>query len=58
MNLLHAATLLFVGLKLAEVIAWSWWLVLAPSLLHLGLLAIFLLVFGLASIAQPKNRWN
>lgn len=28
---LHLFTLLFVGLKLTNAIAWSWWLVLLPS---------------------------
>lgn len=27
---LSMLTVLFVGLKLTDVIAWSWWLVLAP----------------------------
>ena len=27
---LSTLTVLFVGLKLTDVIAWSWWLVLAP----------------------------
>lgn len=36
----HIATLLFVLLKVFGHIAWSWWLVFAPS--------IFIIVFGLA----------
>lgn len=36
-------TLLFIGLKLTHVIAWSWWLVLAP--LYIGPLIVFLLLF-------------
>jgi hypothetical protein len=30
MKLTTALTVLFVGLKLAHVIAWSWWLALVP----------------------------
>ena len=30
MGLLGWLTILFIGLKLADVIAWSWWWVLAP----------------------------
>jgi hypothetical protein len=40
--------LIFVVLKLTEVIAWSWWLVLAPiyggavfTIIFLGLLGVF-----------------
>ena len=37
--------ILFIGLKLAEVIAWSWWLVLLPLygglVLALALLAVY-----------------
>lgn len=29
-------TLLLIGLRLADVIVWPWWLVLAPLLLPLG----------------------
>lgn len=38
---------LFIGLKLAEVIAWSWWLVLLPLY---GPLAIVLVIFFLAAL--------
>ena len=37
-------TLLFIGLKLGGVIAWSWWLVLSPALFSVGLLVLLLLV--------------
>lgn len=30
MSLLTLLAVLFIGLKLAGIIAWSWWLVLAP----------------------------
>lgn len=32
MRFLPSLTLLFIALKLTEVIAWSWWLVLSPLL--------------------------
>jgi hypothetical protein len=43
-------TVLFVGLKLGEVITWSWWLVLLPAYggLALGVLIFFLVALFLA----------
>jgi len=35
-------TILFVGLKLTGVIAWSWWLVLSPVLISLLLIVLFI----------------
>lgn len=46
----HILTVVFVVLKvlaIAPVAAWSWWLVLAPSL---GCIAFALLMFALAGI--------
>lgn len=37
-----AFTLLFVGLKLCDVIAWSWWWVLSPLWITGGLVLLFL----------------
>ncbi len=37
-------TALFVGLKLAGVISWSWWLVFAPLLLPVAVVGVVLLV--------------
>ena len=36
-------SLMFIGLKLTEVINWSWWLVLLPMY---GPLAVFLIIVG------------
>lgn len=47
MNYFHILTLIFVVCKVAEVGAiahWSWWLVLAPSIISIGI-TVFLLVF-------------
>lgn len=33
-------TILFIGLKLCEVIAWSWWWVLAPLWIPLAFMAV------------------
>ena len=48
-NLIVLLTILFIGLKLGNVIDWSWWLVLAPILATIGLdlliSAVLLIVF-------------
>ncbi len=48
------ATLIFAILKLAGVIAWSWWLVFAPLLFYVGIvvaiIAVILLVIGIVAI--------
>ena len=46
--LLHALTIVFVVLRLANVIDWSWWLVVSPSLALLVLWAI--LISGLVAL--------
>lgn len=47
-------TILFVGLKLGHVIAWSWWWVLSPLwipvLIVIAILIVLLLIVGVASI--------
>lgn len=42
----HLFTLVFVALKLAHQIDWSWWLVFLPSIIHLTLGILFLSVGG------------
>ena len=43
-NYLSVLTLLLVVLKLFNLISWSWWWVLAPSLIPAAILGILLLV--------------
>jgi hypothetical protein len=45
MGFMSALTLVFVVLKLTDYIDWSWWLVLLPTLLHVGL-AIVIIAIG------------
>ena len=40
-------TLLFIGLKLGNVINWSWWWVLAPIWIPFSLVGLLLIVAGL-----------
>lgn len=50
MKLLDWLTVLFVGLKLTDFIDWSWWLVLAPTLIPLaisiGIYLMFAFTYG------------
>lgn len=39
--LLSLMTVLFVGLKLTGFIDWSWWLVVAPTIVHASVLVLF-----------------
>lgn len=53
--MLSLLTLIFVALKLAEVgsvAGWSWWLVLAPTLVQF---AVVLLLFILAAFAAGRQ---
>jgi hypothetical protein len=53
-GLLGLLGLLFIGLKLAGVIAWSWWWVLAP----IWAPAVIIGMFGLGvAIAVIKEEW-
>lgn len=44
-------TILFIGLKLGHVIDWSWWWVLSPSLIPVGILLVVMAVAGAALLA-------
>ena len=48
MGICEILTIIFVVMKLIGVIAWSWWLVLLPEFIAIGLyiIGIFLPVFG------------
>lgn len=50
--------LLFVGLKLANIITWSWWLVLAPFWVPFAIGLLFLAIGGIVLlIASYWDRW-
>lgn len=50
-------TVLFIGLKLCGVIAWSWWLVLAP-LWGCALLSVLFAVVTILFIAFKELKKN
>ncbi len=45
MKLLDWLTVLFVGLMLTDFIDWSWWLVLAPTLIPLTISIVLLSLY-------------
>ena len=49
-GLLEILLIVFVILKLVGTIDWSWWLVLSPLLIPIGLLIVVLIVFGIISV--------
>jgi hypothetical protein len=50
MELLEILLIVFVILKLVGTIDWSWWWVLSPLLIPIGLLIVVLIVFGIISV--------
>lgn len=46
----------FIVLKLCKIIDWSWWWVMSPLLIPLGLLIIILLIFWPFKIAKHKKE--
>lgn len=50
----HALTVVLVVLKALELITWSWWLVLAPSLIVFGIWLIMIVVA--VAIAGITNK--
>lgn len=55
MSLSSMLTVLFVALKLTGVIGWSWWWVVSPTLISIGL-AVGVVVVALVILALLKNR--
>jgi hypothetical protein len=52
-----ALGLIFIVLKLTEMVTWSWWLVLAP-LYGPFVLALVIVLIWLALGLKPKVTWN
>ena len=52
-NFLGLLTLLFIGLKLSNIIAWSWWWVTIPLW---GVGALLITIFALATLAVWASR--
>ncbi len=56
-SFLHVLTFIFIILKVAGVVNWSWWTVLLPSLIYFGLiLGVMLVVGAVALVMFSKNK--
>lgn len=54
-GLLPFLGIVFIILKLTNVIAWSWWLVLLPFIIQAGLLILALAILGIAVYIKYKK---
>lgn len=48
--LLHILTIVFTALKLTEVIDWSWWWVLSPSIFAFATATFFIIAYIVTAI--------
>lgn len=59
MGIAEVLTIVFVVLKLTNVIAWSWWLVLLPAIISFSIYALILvikLVMVMIAVVAVKKR--
>lgn len=49
---LQALALVFIGLKLAGFIDWSWWLVLSPILIPLAVFIACIIILGVIKFIE------
>lgn len=48
-------TIVFIVLKLCNVIGWSWWLVLLPALIEIGITLILFILGFIAAMIEDKE---
>lgn len=53
--MLNLLTVIFITLKLIGVIAWSWWLVLSPTLFVVSLYLIYLILAVIAGAVDKPS---
>ena len=51
-----ALTILFIGLKLTNVITWSWWWVLSPLWISLSIVVFILLIFATIFLISELSK--
>jgi len=56
MGFLETLTLVFIVLKLTDVIVWSWWAVFSPMLI--GYAVIFAAVAIIGAVRFVQERWS
>ena len=52
MNLFSMLTVVFIVLKLTDVIDWSWWLVVSPTLFTI---TMFIVIIVIAAISETRR---
>ena len=52
MGFLEVLTIVFIVLKLTEVIAWSWWLVFTPILAGYALIFVLAVIIAIIKIGE------
>ena len=50
----QALALVFIGLKLAGLIDWSWWLVLSPILIPLAIVIACIVILGVIKFIETQ----
>ena len=58
MGILGVLQIIFIVLKLVGVINWSWWLVLIPTWINLGLSLLFILILVIVLFITVLRRNN
>ncbi len=59
MGIAEVLTIVFIVLKITNVIAWSWWLVLLPAIISFSIYALILvmkLVMVMIAVVAVKKR--
>lgn len=61
MGFTEILTIIFIFLKVFEVIDWSWWLVLLPEIISAGVYVCFIafyVIFGIVSGRSVKKKFK
>ena len=56
MDILGVLQIIFIVFKLVGVINWSWWLVLIPTWINLGITLLIILVIIIVAIIMANKR--
>lgn len=57
LNAIELLTIVFITLKLCNVITWSWFTVFIPMMCHIGIVFIIGVVVFMAEIKKRKDIW-
>lgn len=58
MDFIDWLQILFIAFKLAGLVDWSWWLVICPMLVKLGIGIITVIAWFILSFVAKKNKWS